>query len=635
MKNKVSLFFLVPLIALISGCQPSVEKPPVIPVEDFFRKPEKVNFKISPDGAYLSYMGPYQEKMNVFIMKAGEEEATRITNEVERSLYNYFWANDNTILYVKDVGGDENMQLFSINVETGEEKTVFARENVRAEILDILIEKPDEILITTNERNPQVFDPYRFNLVTGELTLLAENPGDIVEWDTDHDGNLRLATATDGVNFSFRYRDSEDQDFRELKNLNFKESFYAMFFDFDNRNIYCYSDLGRDKGAFVLYDPQKDEELEVVFETPEVDVRNLGYSRKRKVLTYASYVTDKTHRHFFDEQAEKMYMHLKGELPGYEVGVVSGNLNEDQFIILARSDRTMGSYYLYNDSTKELTFITEITPWLNEEYMARMESISYQSRDGLTIHGYLTLPLGVKPRKLPVVVNPHGGPWARDYWGFNDEVQMLANRGYAVLQMNFRGSTGYGKEFWQKSFRQWGRTMQDDISDGAQWLIEQGIADPERIAIYGGSYGGYAVLAGMTLTPELYCCGVDYVGISNMFTFMNTIPPYWEPLRAMFYEMVGNPAEDSLFLAEVSPVLHVDRIQAPMFIAQGARDPRVNKDESDQMIDALRKRGIEVEYMVKENEGHGFYEQANQFDFYNAMIRFLDAHMKEAAEEAP
>ncbi|MBL7110793.1 MAG: S9 family peptidase [Bacteroidales bacterium] len=628
MKKIQSLIVTILIILVITGCQQTVEKPPVIDVEDFFKKPEKVSFQVSPDGAYLSFMGPYEEKMNVFVMKTGEEEARRITNETERSLYGYGWANNNTILYIKDVGGDENLQILSVNVETGEGKAVFAKENVRAEILDILRDQPDEILITINERNPQVFDPYRFNLVTGELTRLAENPGDITGWDTDHDGKLRIASATDGVNIRLLYRDSEQEEFREIKSMNFKESFSPMFFDFNNENIYCYSDLGRDKGAFVLYDPRTDEELEVVFETDEVDVDNLAYSRKRKVLTSASYITDKTHRHFFDPMTEKMYSFIEKELPGYEISIVSKSREEDLFIVNAGSDRTYGSYYLYDDGSKSLTFIAEITPWLKEEHMAGMKPVAYTSRDGLTIHGYLTLPVGMENKNLPIVVNPHGGPWARDYWGFNPEVQFLANRGFGVLQMNFRSSTGYGKEFWQKGFGEWGRTMQDDISDGVQWLIDKGIGDPDRIAIYGASYGGYAVLAGMTLTPELYCCGVDYVGVANMFTFMNTIPPYWEPLRDMFYEMVGDPVKDSLRLAEVSPVQHVDKIRAPMFIAQGARDPRVNKDESDQMVEALRERGIEVEYMVKENEGHGFYEQQNQFDFYNAMIEFLDNHMK-------
>ncbi len=258
-----------------------------------------------------------------------------------------------------------------------------------------------------------------------------------------------------------------------------------------------------------------------------------------------------------------------------------------------------------------------------------MKPIQYQSRDGMTIHGYLTLPKGAEAKNLPVVINPHGGPWARDQWGFNPEIQFLANRGYAVLQMNFRGSTGYGRAFWEASFGEWGLKMQDDVSDGVQWLIDQGIADPKRIAIYGGSYGGYTTLAGITFTPELYACAIDYVGVSNLFTFMETIPPYWELYRQMLYEMVGDPDDptDKTRLEATSPVFHVDKIKAPLLIAQGAKDPRVNQAESDQMVAALEAKGIPVEYLLKENEGHGFRNEENRFEFYGAMERFLNQHL--------
>jgi dipeptidyl aminopeptidase/acylaminoacyl peptidase len=259
--------------------------------------------------------------------------------------------------------------------------------------------------------------------------------------------------------------------------------------------------------------------------------------------------------------------------------------------------------------------------------MADMNPITYTTRDGLTIHGYLTIPRGSEGKNLPLVVNPHGGPTARDNWGFNPEVQLLASRGYAVFQMNFRGSAGYGRSFMEAGFKEWGKKMQDDISDGVQWLVSEGIADPKRVAIYGASYGGYATLAGLTYTPELYACGIDYVGVSNLFTLMNTIPPYWEPLREMFYEMVGNPKEDSLHLREVSPIFHVDNIKAPLFVAQGANDPRVKKAESDQIVEALRARGLDVPYMVKENEGHGFQNEENRFEFYKAMLGFLKQHL--------
>ena len=336
-------------------------------------------------------------------------------------------------------------------------------------------------------------------------------------------------------------------------------------------------------------------------------------------------------RHYFDKDEEAIRTKLEQKLEGYDINTTSEDKSENIRIIYAGGDRTYGTYYTYNVKEDKLTKIADLAPWIKEEDMVPMHPITYTSRDGLTIEGYLTLPKGYtmeNAKNLPVVVNPHGGPWARDSWGYNPEVQFLANRGYAVLQMNFRASTGYGRKFTELGYKQWGQTMQNDITGGVEGLKKKEIADPKRVAIYGGSYGGYATLAGVTFTPDLYACAIDYVGVSNLFTFMQTIPPYWKPLLDMMYEMVGDPVKDKEMMEKYSPVFHVDQIKAPLFIAQGANDPRVNKAESDQMVEALKKRGIEVEYMVKDNEGHGFHNEENKFDFYRAMEKFLDAHLK-------
>jgi dipeptidyl aminopeptidase/acylaminoacyl peptidase len=382
----------------------------------------------------------------------------------------------------------------------------------------------------------------------------------------------------------------------------------------------------------VEFDPTTAKEVRLIYENPDADITGLDYSKLRKVLTVLYYETDKPQKYFLDSLAEQIDNKIKSQLPEYSFQITRKSKDETRLLVYVNSDRYFGGYYLYNVKSDEFNKLADFYPWLKEEDMAEMKPITYQSRDGLTIQGYLTLPKGVKAKNLPVVINPHGGPWARDSWGFNPEVQFLANRGYAVLQMNFRGSTGYGKKFWEASFKQWGRTMQDDITDGVKWLLSQGIADSTRIAIYGGSYGGYATLAGITITPELYCCAVDYVGVSNIFTWMKSIPPYWEPFRQMTYEMLGDPVKDSLMLAEVSPVFLVDRIKCPLLVAQGANDPRVNINESNQIVEALRKRGVTVEYLVKDNEGHGFFNQENQFDFYRAMEKFLATHMNNPAK---
>jgi dipeptidyl aminopeptidase/acylaminoacyl peptidase len=459
------------------------------------------------------------------------------------------------------------------------------------------------------------------------MTMIAENPGNITSWVTDHDGKLRIARATDGVNSSLLYRESEDGEFRSIITTNFREAISPIFFMFDNTNLYCSSNIGRDKEAIVLIDPSTGHEKKVIFEHPEVDVEGLHYSRKRKVITYASYTTWKGERHFFDHETEKIFARLNELLPNYEIAIVSHNKEEDILVVRTYSDRSLGGYFLYEKQTDTLTKLSEVSPWLDENDLCERKPITYTSRDGLTIHGYLTLPKGKDPTNLPVVVNPHGGPWHRDVWAYNPEVQFLANRGYAVFQMNFRGSVGYGRKFWEASFKQWGKTMQDDVSDGVRWLIEQGIANPAKVAIYGGSYGGYCTLAGMTFTPDLYACGIDYVGVSNLFTFMTTIPPYWKPLLEMMYEMVGDPEKDKELLHSASPVFHVDQIKSPLFVIQGAKDPRVNINESNQIVDALKKRGIDVPYMVKENEGHGFHNEENRFEVYEAMEKFLDKHL--------
>ena len=622
---------LAAFLVLTAGCCNKVQQAEQLPLENFFRNPEKSRYLISPDGKYFAFMAPYETRMNIFVQETGKDAAVRITGETERDIAGYFWANNNRILFLKDTGGDENYQIFGVDADGGNAKALTAFPNVRTTIIDDLPDNETEIIIGLNQRNPQVFDPYRLNIQTGELTMLAENPGNVQDWITDHDGKLRMATTIDGTSTSVLYRETESDPFRVVMTTNFKEAFSPQFFTFDNRYLYALSNLERDKEVLVIFDPAAGKEMEVLYENSQYDLDGASYSRKDKKLLAVRWTGhQQTERHFFDDGFKKIMEKIRAKLAGYQFGVVSETKDEMRMIIRTYSDKSLGAYYVYDVAADHLEKISDVSPWLDENKMAGMNCVTYTSRDGLTIEAYLTLPKGYTmktAKNLPVVINPHGGPWARDDWGFNSEVQFLANRGYAVFQMNFRGSTGFGKNFWEISFKQWGKTMQDDITDGVNWLIEKKIADPKRIAIYGGSYGGYATLAGIAFTPDLYACAVDYVGVSNLFTFMNTIPPYWKPMLDMLYEMVGNPVADSTLLAASSPVYHVDQIQVPLFIAQGANDPRVNKAESDQMVDALKERGIEVQYMVKDNEGHGFRNEENRFDFYRAMEAFLKEHL--------
>src|SRR5947199_328148 len=545
---------------ILPGLIAAAEPPPKIPLRDFFKNPLSSSYLLSPDGNTLSYLAPWETRMNIFIRPTAGGEAKRITSDKERDIRDYFWKGNQFVVYAQDNKGDENFHLFRIDLKTGEVKDLTPFPKVRAELVDDLEDISEhEIVMMMNKRNAEAFDAYRLNVVTGEMKMTAKNPGRVDHWVTDHKGRILAATESDGVNATLLTRPDEKAPFKKVLSTNFRERVTPEFYSFDNKEIYATSNIGRDKVAIIKIDPATAKETETIYENPEVDVDGLAFSKK----------------------------------------------------------------------PKELTKPVDVAPCLKEGQLTPMKPIEYKSRDGLIIHGYLTLPLGRDPKNLPTVMIPHGGPWARDEWGYDPEVQFLANPGYAVLQVNFRGSTGYGRKFWEASFKQWGKTMQDDLTDGVQWLIKQGIADPRRIAIYGGSYGGYATLAGVAYTPDLYAAAVDYVGISNLFTFMKTIPPYWKPFLDQMHEMVGDPEKDKDLFTAMSPALNADKIKTPLFVAQGAQDPRVNKAESDQIVQSLRKRGVDVEYMVKDNEGHGFSKEEYRFAFYEATEAFLAKHLKQ------
>ncbi len=605
----------------------------MISLEDFFRNSDRSGFQISPDGRHISFVAPYKDRMNIFVRPTDGGEELQITAETERSIAGYMWADNERLLFMKDTAGDENYRLYGVNLDGTDLRCYTDFPGVRTSIIDDLEDVPHQILIGMNRRNPEVFDPYRLDLQTGELTQLAENPGNWQGWMTDHNGCLRAVTAiVDGVNTQILYRDNDTEEFRPVLTTNFKEEVAFLDFTADNSLVYAATNLGREKIALVLMDPATCEEKEFLFEHPKYDVAGIAYSRRRgKLLTVFCSGHKDPVRHYFDSDEKALRNRIKAHFPHHKVGVADTDKAEENLLLYVGSDRTRGAYYFYNVQEDKPRLLAETAPWLHEEDLVEMHPVCYTTRDGLEIEAYLSLPHGYTPdtaKSLPTIINPHGGPWARDKWGFSSETQFLCNRGYAVFQMNFRGSTGYGRRFLEAGYKQWGRAMQDDITDGVEWLKARGISDPKRIAIYGGSYGGYATLAGITYTPDLYACAIDYVGVSNLLTFMQTIPPYWKPMLEMMYEQVGDPVRDREMLEACSPALHADRIVAPLFIAQGANDPRVNKAESDQMVAALRARGVEVEYMVKENEGHGFHNQENRFDFYRAMERFLARHLQ-------
>jgi dipeptidyl aminopeptidase/acylaminoacyl peptidase len=614
--------------------------PPELPLRDFFRNPERAYFRLSEDGRWLGFMQPAAgepgatPRRNIFVqrLEAGRPvgEPRQLTRETARDIAQFRWKGGHTLLYEKDYGGDENFHLVAVDAVSGTVRDLTPWENVRASLVDLLPSQPAHVLVSHNQRDAKVFDVVRLNVRTGEQQVVATNPGNVVGWTTDHAGRVRIGFASDGVNSTVLVRDGGDGDFRPIISTDFRTSVTPQFFHADDRRFYALSNRGRDKTALVLIDPARPDAEELIYAHPQVDLDEARGSQRRKVLLEVVYQTDRAGRHAFDQRTARRYKRLERALPGMEITIQSSTRDETRHIVAASNDRTQGTRYLYDDRKGTLTKLGEVAPWLPAALMAPMTPVRYTARDGLEIPAYLTLPVGRAPKNLPCIVNPHGGPWVRDSWGFNPEVQFLANRGWCVLQMNYRGSTGYGRKFWEAGFGQWGLGMQDDVTDGAKWLVAQGVADPKRLGIYGASYGGYATLAGVTFTPDLYAAAVDYVGIANLFTVMKTIPPYWEPYRQQMYVMVGNPDDerDKERLTATSPVFHVERIRTPLLVAQGARDPRVNKAESDQIVAALKQRGVEVEYLVKDNECHGFANEENQFEFYGAMERFFKQHLQ-------
>lgn len=608
-------------------------------VNDYFARPASSSFQLSPNGTYMSYREKDDNlKNHVYVKNTKTNEVKRVITEGEELVRGYGWANDNRLVYVMDKGGNENYHLFAVDIDGSNQKELTPFDGVRVEILASLKEDIDHMVVSMNKNNPKVFDPYKININTGELEQLYENTdleNPIMGYEFDKDGNLRgFARIKDGVKTELYYAVNPG-DFQLMKTTDWDETFSILSFDYATdykHDAYVLSNLDSDKANIYKYDLAKDKVTEKLFSNEDFDASSVSISRHRNwELDYYSYEGEKNEIIPVSKYYKKLHKKLTKQFPDYNFYLTDKTDDESQYLIYVTSDKLYGKYYAYDVKKDEIKLLFDLMPQLKEEDMAEMKPISFTSRDGLKIYGYITLPKEAKEGKVPVVVNPHGGPQGvRDSWGFNPEAQLFASRGYATLQVNFRISGGYGKEFLRSGFKQVGRKAMDDVEDGLKYVIDQGWVDKDKVAIYGGSHGGYAVLRGLTKTPDLYACGIDYVGVSNLFTFMETIPAYWAPYLPILKEIWYDPdvPEEKVIMDEVSPVFHVDKIKKPLFVVQGANDPRVNIDESDQIVKSLRTKGIEVPYMVKYDEGHGFGKEENRIALYEAMMGFLAEQLK-------
>jgi dipeptidyl aminopeptidase/acylaminoacyl peptidase len=622
--------------------------PALIDRELFFGNPEIAAAQISPDGRYVSFLKPYKDTRNIWVKGVDDSYANAklITNDTKRPIPGYFWSRDGKyILFVQDQGGDENYNVYAVNPadapapgqEVPAARNLTDAKGVRAEIFSVPKTDPDIIYVGLNDRDKAWHDLYRVRISTGERTLVRQNTERISGWLFDNAGNLRLATRTTEAGDTEILR-VDPSGFTQIYSCSVFETCGPDRFSKDNSKAYIETNKGTpDLTRLVLFDPgTKAEQLVESDPMNRVDFGSAIFSELTNDLVATTYTDDRTRIYWKDPAWASDYKFLQGKLPGKEINVTSTTSDERVWMVVASSDREPGERYIFDRNTKKLTFQYRAYDKLPREALAVSKPISYASTDGLVVPAYLTLPVGVAAKNLPLVVFPHGGPWARDNWGYNPIAQFLANRGYAVLQPNFRSSTGYGKKFLNAGNDEWGQKMQDDLTNGVRYLVSQGTVDPKRVGILGGSYGGYAVLAGLAFTPDVYAAGVSIVGPSNLLTLLNSIPPYWESIRTVFNERMGNPNTPAGLaqLRRQSPINSADKIKAPLLVVQGANDPRVNRAESEQIVVALRDRGFPVEYILAPDEGHGFARPINNLVLFTAAEKFLAKHLGGRYEES-
>lgn len=617
----VMAFSTISLFTAYAAQEPAV---PIYPVEEFFALPQEFGFIVTPDGENLYFRAPVNNIINLFRREIATGEDTRLTFEENQHIQAFFLKGD-TVFFTRDYLGNENTHIFRVE-EDGSATNITPYPNAMFIVISTLedTDADEEIMIFSNKENPTVFNTYRLNVFTGEFTLIMPAVDGII---MDNDGTIRWIVQSDGANSIILHRHTDDDEFELAGVVGHRDVLFPAAFDTNNEYVYVFTNIDREFITLVRMNPANLEIAEVIFEHDRVDLAGALGSFTPGVLGGVIYFDDFVNFVFFDEESEAFYNQVSAHFPENVVaGITSISEDHNIAVVTVSSDVNQGQSYLFNRAENTLTRLADFNN-VNPDHMAPMIPISYTARDGKTIPGYLILPVGVEPYNLPVVMYVHGGPWARVTWGFNAQYQFLANRGYAVFIPNFRGGTGYGRTFLESGYGEWGLSMQDDLTDGIAWLIEEGIADPSRIAIFGASYGGYAALAGAAFTPDLFAAVISYIGISSLFTLLDSLPPQWEAQREMFYDRVGHPERDFERLRATSPLYHAENITAPLLIGHGANDVRTTLIESTQIVDALEARDVDVEFVIFWDEGHSLMHQHNVITLFTMMEAFLAEHL--------
>ncbi|MEQ9668182.1 S9 family peptidase [Coleofasciculus sp. G2-EDA-02] len=602
--------------------------PPLIPRETLFGNPDRTRPQLSPDGKYLAYVAPDEKNvLQVWLRTVGKDDDQQLTADQKRGIRLYVWTyNPNQLIYLQDSDGDENFHLYLVNVQSKLVRDLTPFQGVKAQPIDLDPEFPDQILVGMNLNDRQKFDVYRVNLNNGAVEFDTDNPGNIVSWVADAQFQIRgaIAATPDGGS-DLLFRETLDKSWEQLRHWGPDDEGSAVTFSQDGKTLYITGSHDANAQRLIALDLASRQET-VMAADEQYDIGGVVIHPTQRQIQAVSFYKDKVEWQVLDESIADDFNAIAQIREG-EFAITNRTLADDTWLIGYATDNGPVYYYVYNRDSKSHSLLFSNQPELETLQLASMQPISYQARDGLTIHGYLTTPVGVEAKNLPTVLLVHGGPWARDTWGYSPTVQWLANRGYAVLQVNFRGSTGYGKAFLNAGNREWAAKMHDDLIDAVNWIVDQGIADRNKVAIMGGSYGGYATLVGLAYTPEVFAAGVDIVGPSNLVTLMQSIPPYWAPMKAMFAHRLGDLETEEEFLKARSPLFFIDRIQKPLLIGQGANDPRVKEAESEQIVEAMRKANKPVEYALYTDEGHGFARPENRLHFFAIAEEFLSKYI--------
>jgi dipeptidyl aminopeptidase/acylaminoacyl peptidase len=624
------------LLCLLSVAAPArAELPPLISRDLIFGNPQKTSPEISPDGTRLAYLAPDAKNvLQVWVRSRAKDDGRVVTADKRRGIRRFHWAHDgHTLLYVQDQDGDENFHVFAVDLDSQNVRDLTPFQGVRADVADLNPRFPQRLLVEMNLRDRQMMDVYSINLKTGAVELDTQNPGDVAGWNTDDNMVVRGAqVVTPEGGTEIRVRDGAKAPWRTLLKAPAEENVALLDFTKDGRAAYFMTSIGADTARVVRRDLKSGAET-VLAVDPKVDASDILVQPTQHVVQAVMFAPGRARWQVVDPAVKDDFAALEKACDG-DFRIVNRDDADKTWVVAYTRDRGSGRFYAYDRANKKAELLFAARPDLEGLTLAEVKPVTFSARDGLELNGYLTLPPGIPATNLPLVLDVHGGPWARDYWGFIPEAQWLANRGYAVLQVNFRGSTEYGKTFLHAGDKQWGQKMQDDLTDAVGWAVKQGYVDSKRVAIMGGSYGGYAALAGAVFTPDLYRCAVDIVGPSNLNTLLHSIPPYWKAMRSIFDTRVGNvdDAKDADLIRRESPLFAAERIRIPMLIGQGANDPRVKQAEAEQIVSAIEKNGKAVTYVIYPDEGHGFARPENRVDFYARAEAFLAENLGGRAE---